>query len=165
MFVETPSVFIGVHQIEEYSFGNGCLFITQRQYSLVNAVQAFMFFGQHFAVKLTAIAPATNSIHAPVIEYRSPSVSSAETFAVHSQFSKLLTKINHHRIGVHTSRNDQSRDSFTWISCKEIGSDALFVMVFQEVQHLFFYSVQTLPAVGDGCRGFVAASYIAECIV
>ena len=28
MFVETPSVFIGVHQVEEYSFGDGWLATT-----------------------------------------------------------------------------------------------------------------------------------------
>ena len=56
MFIKTPSVFIGVHQVEEYSFCDSCLFIAQSQHFLINAVQTFMLFGQHFTIKLTAIA-------------------------------------------------------------------------------------------------------------
>ena len=165
MFIKTPSVFIGVHQVEEYSFGDGCLFIAQSQHFLINAVQTFMLFGQHFTIKLTAIAPATDRIHTPVIKYRSSSVSSAETFAIHSQFSELLTEIDHHRIGIHAGGNYQSRDSFTRISGEEIRSDTLLVMIFQKVQHLLFYSVQTLPTVSDRSCRFITASYITKCVI
>ena len=51
------------------------------------------------------ITPPADSIHTPVIKNSSSSVTATESFAIHSSFSQFLTKINHHRIGIHTSRN------------------------------------------------------------
>ena len=120
-----------------------------------------MFFSKHLPVKFTSVAPASYGVYTPIIEYGSSSVPSAESFTIHAQFSKLLTEVDHHRISVHTGGNDQCGNSFTRVAGKEIRSDTLLVVILQEVEHLFLYSIQTLPAMSDsGCR-FISTSYIA----
>ena len=106
MLIETPSVYISIHQVKEYPLFDCLLFVAKRQYFLIDRVEVLMFFSKHFPVKLSSVAPTTYSIYAPIIKYGSPSVSSAESFAIHAQLSELLTEIDHHRIGVHTSRNN-----------------------------------------------------------
>ena len=120
-----------------------------------------MLFSKHLPVKFTSVAPASYAVYTPIIEYSSPSVPSAKSFTIHAQFSKLLTEVDHHRISVHTGGNDQCGNSFTRVAGKEIRSDTLLVVILQEVEHLFLYSIQTLPAMSDsGCR-FISTSYIA----
>ena len=63
----------------------------------------FLVLRQHLAVELAAIAPTADSIYTPIVKDGCTSVPAAETFTIHAQLTKLLTEINHHRIGVHAS--------------------------------------------------------------
>ena len=44
MFIELPTVLIGVHQIKEYSLGDGMLLVTQREYLFVDFINPFILF-------------------------------------------------------------------------------------------------------------------------
>ena len=101
VLVETPAVDVGIHQVEEFAAGYCFLFIAKRQDALIAAIQFLLFFGQHFSVEVAAVSPATDGVYAPVVEDGGPSVSAAESFAVHAWFSKLLSEVDHHRVGVH----------------------------------------------------------------
>ena len=125
----------------------------------------FLIFRQHLPVEFPSIAPATDSIYTPIIKDSGTSVPAAESFAIHTQFAELLSEINHHGIYIHTSRYDKGGNSLARITRKEIGSDTLLIMVFQEIQHPFFYSTQTLPCPCNGGSGFVAANYRAERVI
>ena len=109
-----------------------------------------MIFGEHFSIKLTSVAPTTDSLYTPVVKDGGSPVSSAESFIIHTHFSKLLPKVNHHGICIHTGGNNECRDAFTRITGKEIRSDTLLVVILQEVEHLFLYSIQKcVMAVAD----------------
>ena len=120
---------------------------------------------QHLPVKFSAVAPAAYGVHAPIVKDSGTSVSAAESFAVHPQLAELLSEINHHGIYIHTSRYDEGGNGFTRIACKEIGSDTLFIVVFQKIQHSLFYPAQALPYPCNGGSGFVAANYCTKCVI
>ena len=62
MLIETPSVYIGIHQVKEYPFLDCLLFVAKRQYFLIN-VEVLCSSVSIFPVKLSAIAPTTDRIH------------------------------------------------------------------------------------------------------
>ena len=109
MRVHHPSVAVYVHQIEELSLRDCLLFITQRKYGLIEMAQFFLLVVKQVQVVTAVIAPTANAVYAPVIEYSGASVSSAESLAIHARLAKFLTEVNHHRVGIHASRNNQCR--------------------------------------------------------
>ena len=109
MRVHHPPVAVYVHQIEELAFRDGLLFVAQCKYGLIEMAQFFLLVIKQVQVVTPMIAPTANAVYAPVIEYCGASVSSAESFAIHARLTKFLTEVNHHRVGVHASRNKQCR--------------------------------------------------------
>ena len=124
-----------------------------------------MIFIEHFTIKFSSVTPTTDAVYTPIIKYSSPSIPSAEALTVHSGFSKFLSEVNHHRISIHAGGNNKCRDSFAWVTGKEIGRNALLIVVFEEIKHLFLNSVQTLPAMSDRSSRLISTGYITKCII
>ena len=94
---------------------------------------------------MSIIIPVSQTLDAPIIEDGRTAITSAETFRVHSSFAKFLTTIDHNRIRIHGSGDNHARNTRTSIPRKEIRSDTLFIVILQEIQHIFLDSLQRLP--------------------
>ena len=91
----------------------------------------------------------THSRQRPIIEDCCSSIYTAETFMIHSPFAEFLSTIKHKRIGPHQDCNRGSRDCLITLSRKEITCYTLFIMIFEEVEHMFVDIIRSLPPMGD----------------
>ena len=149
VFIHLPSVQVYIHQVEEFTFADGLFFLADMQDGFVSFTQFLFLCTEQMRIPASAVAPAVNAVHVPVVEDGGSSVLPAETLAVHSLFTQFLSEINHDRIASQAGRYDEGRNSLEWITSKEVGCNALLIVVFQEIQHVVLNIVHALPAVGD----------------
>lgn len=149
VLIHLPSVQVHIHQVEEFTFADGLFFLADMQDGFVSFTQFLFLFTEQMRIPAPAVTPAVNAVYVPIVEDSGSSVLSAETLAVHSFFAQFLSEIDHDRIASQAGRYDEGRNSLEWIASKEVGCNALFIVVFQEIQHVVLNVVYTLPAVGD----------------
>ena len=94
----------------------------------------------------------TQALGAPIVEDGGAPIAAGEALFVHTTLAQLLPGINHHRVRAHKGGSDQCRQGFRGIAAEEVGSNALFVVIFEEVEHVVLDVVRGLPSVGDGGR-------------
>ena len=153
MLVHLPSVYVGIHQIEEFSTGDTLFLIADVQKRFVEVPYTFLFGIKQVGIKSSVVSPAPYAVNAPIVEYCCSSVSAAKSFRIHSAFAKLLSEVYHDWVCVHACRYYHSRECFVRVSCKIIGCNTLFVVVFQEIKHVTLNVVHTLPATCYVCSG------------
>ena len=128
----TGVVVIGVHQVVEQAFTNSGRVVTETHHLSIVGIE-FLLFRREM---LHARSELLHTFHTPIVENRCPTVTAAEALHVHTALTEFLTGVNHKRIGVHAGTYHQSRQSTLCISSKEVGGDALLVVVLQEVEHV-----------------------------
>lgn len=129
VFVHLPSVQVHIHQVEKFTFADGLFFLADMQDGFVSFTQFLFLFTEQMRIPASAVAPAVNAVHVPVVEDGGSSVLSAETLAVHSLFTQFLSEINHDWIASQAGRYDEGRNSLEWIASKEVGCNALLIVV------------------------------------
>ena len=87
----------------------------------------------------------TQRINRPIIKDGSSAIFAAKPFLIHTSFSIFLTEIEHKRILLHQYGGNQRRNSLVAITGKEIARNTLFIMIFQEIEHVITDIVSLLP--------------------
>lgn len=151
MLIHLPSIQIYIHQIKEFPLRDSRFFPAKPQNFLVKILYFLFLLCKLMTIKPSMITPSPDTIHTPVVKDSGTSIPSAKSFTVHARLPKFLTEVNHHRVRIHTGRNHQSRKCLKRITRKEIGSNALLIMVFKEVQHMFLNIIHSLPARSNSC--------------
>ena len=149
VFVHLPAVQVHIHQVEEFTFADSLFFLADMQDGFVSFTQLLLLFTEQMRIPAPAVTPAVNAVYVPIVEDGGSSVLSAETLAVHSLFAQFLSEINHDWIASQAGRYDEGRNSLERIAGKEVGCNALLIVVFQEIQHVVLNIVHALPAMGN----------------
>ena len=79
--------------------------------------------------------------------------------------TQFLSEVYHHRPRIHHRRNDQCREDFIGITGKLVGSEALFVMIFEKIQHFSSYSIDRLPTISELGSRYLMTQYPSQFIV
>ena len=108
---------------------DGLFFLADMQDGFVSFTQFLFLFTEQMRIPASAVTPAVNAVYVPIVEDGGSSVLSAETLAVHSLFAQFLSEINHDWIASQAGRYDEGRNSLEWIASKEVGCNALFIVV------------------------------------
>ena len=92
----------------------------------------------------------TKGIYTPIVEDGGAPVVTTEALTVHATLSIFLTGIQHKRILLHQYRGYHGRNTLASVSSKEVAGNTLFVVVLQEIEHVFPDIVGLLPGIADG---------------
>ena len=83
------------------------------------------------------------------VENRAAPVLAAESFLIHSPLADFLTGIDHERRPVEIKGSIECGECIYGILSEEIRCEALLVVIFQEIQHIWLQISERLPVPGN----------------
>ena len=152
-------VIIHIHQVERQTLDDGLLLACQLQRLLVN-VEDLLLVGSQLILRST-----TQRVNAPVVEDGCATVVTAEALTVHATLAIFLTGIEHKRILVHQHRGNHAWHTLHRAGGKEVTTDALLVVILQEIHHVVADVVSLLPSMRDGMSRFYAAYHTTHRVI
>ena len=156
---------IDIHQIKEIATNNSRFQTTDIKNRFIQISQFFLLCRQFRYRATPAIVPLSNRGHAPIVEYRRTTIFSTESLGILCTLTQFLSEVYHHRPRIHHRRNDQCREDFIGITGKLVGSEALFVMIFEKIQHFSSYSIDRLPTISELGSRYLMTQYPSQFIV
>ena len=153
---------VGILQVVERALAERGFAVAEFYYIIIICVQGLLL-GR--ARQEVAVAKTVERVYVPIIEDCGTAVASAESLSVHTALAEFLTGINHQRIGAHKRRNRQRGSRLFARAGKEVGGDALLVVVFEEIKHVRADIVHALPLSRDARGRRLAAHDGAERVV
>ena len=106
-----------------------------------------------------------DGLYCPVVEYGRPAVKSAESLCIHASLAKLLSSIHHDRIGVQPCAHHESRQGTFGTATKEVAGNALLIVVFQEIEHLWQDIIHGLPLARNVMSWTLTTHDVAQTVV
>lgn len=151
MFVVGPSAEVGVGEVKEFSSGYGFFVVADVQQAGIEVEKESFFVCQEFLTYVSFVVVAFDAADGPIVEDGGTAVFSAKSFDVHAAFAYFLSEVYHDGVGVHCGAYYHGGFASFAAACEEVGGEALFVVVFHEVEHATLESVEVLPFVCYDC--------------
>ena len=162
---------VGILQVVECALAERGFAVAEFYYIIIICVQGLLL-GR--ARQEVAVAKTVERVYVPIVENRGTAVASAESLSVHTALAKFLSGINHQRISAHKRRNRQRGSRLFARAGKEVGGDALLVVVFEEIKHVRADIGYALPlsrdargrrlAAHDGTERVVKPHFVVEIV-
>ena len=158
--VEVLRCRIGIHEVEELAVGYSRM-AGHAQEIGVGLFELALVGSQVPAVEEGAM----QRVESPIVEDGGAAVESAKALGLHARLAESLSGIVHIGVCSQEQGNGYCGQCPTWIACKEVGGNALLVVVLEEVEHVVANVVGLLPLAGDVGGGAAVANDVAQAVV